>query len=150
MELKYNLKETTTIVREAIVTIDTDFYQVYKSFFNLLARMNTAPEMTMLLHFIELGNKTNVVSVSRNVYEEYRALIIKEGGTPVSHPQYKNLLSKLVSNSLMIRTDRGQYHINPLVVWKGNKDERIEHIREIFECGLGTTYKNPKVLRIKN
>lgn len=149
MELKYNLKETTTttVVREAIVSVDTDFYQVYKSFFNLLARMNTAPEMTMLLHFIELGNKTNVVTISKNVYEEYKSLIIREGGNPISYPQYYNLLSKLVSNQLLVKLNRGQYHINPLVVWKGNKEERIDHIREIFECGLGTTYKNTKLLK---
>ena len=46
---------------------------------------------------------------------------------------FQRCLLNLVNAKIVIKLSRGQYQLNPFVIWKNTLSEREEHITEILE-----------------
>ena len=102
------------------------FFTMHEAIINLLPLLDGSE----LKVFIWCGMQANLNDNKLPLVREYRQQMAKETG--VGERTVDNAIGSLTKKGIFLRTGTSSYHINPHLLWKGNKVGRAKNV-EAFE-----------------
>lgn len=145
-----NFKKVTVKTEEAIIKrtvktteIDFDFTQVYDCMYSLSFSLKSPVSFQILFYLLKSISSDNLISVTSNLIDNFNKEKEAHGFKKITEQTFYNCMKELTNAKILTRITRGSYFINPYVLWKDDKEKRIEFIKEETSSPNGLMY-NPK------
>lgn len=129
----FNKEETKVTKIKGYVEIDDEYIQIYKSMFSLTGKLKSITDFQLLLFLAQQSNESNLFYSNDWLYNQFNKVIEKDFNTTITKMTFQRCLLNLVNAKIVIKLSRGQYQLNPFVIWKNTLAEREEHLTEIME-----------------
>lgn len=124
--------ETKTVRKKGYVDVDDSYTQVYHCLFKLAFKMKSVVETQLLFYFCTKATNVGVFNTDDRSYKEFLKHSDANGGGTISRVTFTSAIKNLTENQILIKLARGQYQLNPFLLWKSSKEDRSEHIEEIM------------------
>lgn len=145
-----NFKKVTVQTEEATIKrvtktmeIDFDFTQVYDCMYSLSFSLKSPISFQILFFLLKSLNSDNIININTKVVNDFNREKIEHGFKGISEQTFYKCMKELTKARIVTKLTRGSYFMNPQVLWKDDKDKRVEFIREEMKSSNGLAY-NPK------
>lgn len=128
----FQTEEIKTVKKKGYVEVDDSYTQVYDCLFKLAFKMKSIVETQLLFYFCSKATEQGVFNTDDKSYKEFVKHAEINGGTSISKVTYFSAIKNLSENKIIVKLTKGQYQLNPMLLWKSTSSERIEHIEEIM------------------
>lgn len=115
------------------IEYDTDFTQIYHSFQKLINKFKSVSEMAILFYYCTECNKNGMISTSEDDYNKFIKRNTELGGESINRATFTKCIRNLTENKILIKSTRGVYQLNPLLIWNDSITSRKEYIDNIIE-----------------
>jgi len=114
------------------VEIDLDFTQMYDCFLILSMGIKSTTSFQVLFYLLRIMGRDNNIMITKRAIEIFNAQRVKVGCPAVTSPTFYKCIRDLKNAGVMtsLPPNRGMYFMNPYVMWKADKKERIAYLRE--------------------
>jgi len=129
---KVAVKTEESLIKRTVQTveIDFDFTQVYDCMYSLSFRLRSASSFQLLFYFLKHMSADNMIGITSEIYNNFASEMKQHSGKTISRQQFYNCLSDLTNAKIITKITRGQYFLNPHVLWRDDKLKRIEFIKQ--------------------
>jgi len=132
MKRIYFDKEETKITKtKGYIEIDDEYIQIYKSMFNLTSRLKSITDVQLMLYLAQISSDYNYFTSNDNLFNNFNNSLVDKKITKMT---FQRCLLNLIEAKIAVKIGKGQYQLNPFVIWKDALNEREKHITEILEC----------------
>lgn len=122
-------EETVTIKRTTqYIEIDMDFTQIYDSFYSLTFGLKSTKSFQLLFYMLKNVADNNLV-VNVSLYNSFNNELMQHEGKGITERTFYNCIKELEVAKILSKKDRGYYFINPHVLWKEDKNKRLDFIK---------------------
>lgn len=125
-------EETFVRRRQTVIKVEASYVQLYKNIRNYTLSLSPGSPIDMMLFFITKMNDNNGVQVNKTVIEEY----IKSLPKPITERTFFRTVKTLINHKVLIPLSRGEYKMNPAIVWQGDIGTRMDHIKFLEQGGI--------------
>lgn len=125
-------EETFVRRRQTVIKVEASYVQLYKNIRNYTLALSPGSPIDMMLFFITKMSDNNGVQVNKQVIQEYIASLPK----PITERTFFRTVKILINNNVLLPLSRGEYKMNPAIVWQGDIGTRLEHIKFLEEGGM--------------
>lgn len=138
----FETEQVTTVKSKGYIEYDTNFTQLYHSFQRVATKFKSVSEMCILLYFCRTANSHGVVNTSESDYDKFIAEHTSLGGSSINRFSFSKSIKNMTDNKVLIKLSRGQYQLNPLLIWNDSINSREKIITEIgkTETPIKTQY----------
>jgi len=71
---------------------------------------------------------------NEDFFTKFNTRLINKSGVGITRKTFTTALLNLVSNKILVKGEsRGQYYLNPLLIWRDDLAKRTEQITEIIK-----------------
>jgi len=114
------------------VEIDLDFTQLYDCFLILAMGVKSTTAFQIMFYLLRIMGRDNNVMVNKRAVAGFNEQRIRTGQKPISEQAFYKATKALVKYGVMLKLPptRGMYFMNPFAMWKGDKQARIEYLRQ--------------------
>lgn len=147
--IKYSEEERVMKVRKKKqITVDVNFIQIFENIRLYVMGLKSPLSsgfLFWLIHRTRLDNSIRVDSLTRKDY--YAECGYNNQSYPVERTM-KNIIKDLTDNRILIRISRGNYKMNPMIIWRSTEKKRFQTIKNLSDSGyeLGPLNKELKVM----
>ncbi len=128
----FQTEEIKTVKKKGYVEIDDSYTQVYDCLFKIAFKMKSIVETQLLFYFCSKATEQGVFYTDDKSYKEFVKHAELNGGASISKVTYFSAIKNLLDNKVIVKIAKGQYQLNPFLLWKASSSERLEHIEEIM------------------
>lgn len=125
----FETEETKVTKKKGYIEIEENYTQVYDNLLKLTFNMKSITEIQLLFYLCTHSNDQGIFNNNQLLLENFN----KESPSTISRPTFYTALQNLCNNKIIIKLTKGQYQLNPLVIWRDSLSNREEHIIEILE-----------------
>lgn len=125
-------EETFVRRRQTVIKVEASYVQLYKNIRNYTLALSPGSPIDMMLFFITKMSDNNGVQVNKQVIAEYIASLPK----PITERTFFRTVKTLINHNVLLPLSRGEYKMNPAIVWQGDIGTRLEHIKFLEEGGM--------------
>jgi hypothetical protein len=125
-------EETIVRKRQTIIKVEASYVQLYKNIRAYTLIMAPGSPTDLMLFLITRMNDNNGVHMNQMIIKEFISSLPK----PITERQFYRVLKVLIKNNVVIPIARGEYKLNPAIVWQGDIGTRMEHIKFLEEGGV--------------
>jgi len=125
-------EETIVRKRQILLKVEASYVQLYKNIRNYTLLMDPGSPIDLMLWMITKMNENNGISMNQTMIEEYNSTLLK----PLARKTFFRKLEILIRHNVIIRLGRGEYKMNPAIVWQSDMGTRMEHIKLMEEGGI--------------
>lgn len=118
--------------RQTVIKVEASYVQLYKNIRNYTLALSPGSSIDMMLFFITKMNDNNGVQVNKAIIQEYIASLPK----PITERTFFRTVKTLIKNNVLLPLSRGEYKMNPAIVWQGDMGTRLDHIKFLEQGGL--------------
>lgn len=129
----FETEEIKKVKKKGYIEIDNEYIQLYKSMFNVSGKLKSITDFQLFLFLAEHCTKMNLFNSNEFLYNQFNKQLKDQFDKEITKMTFYNCLSNLVEAKLAIKLTRGQYQLNPLMVWKDDVKDRESHITSIIE-----------------
>lgn len=142
---RVQVKTETKIIERTTQTveIDFDFTQVYDCMYSLSFQLRSPISFQLLFYILKTVAEDNMVYLGKDVYRKFNKEMQEHSNNGISEQSFYNCIKELIAAKIMTKISRGSYFLNPYVLWKDDKNKRVEFIRDEEKSPNGLMY-NPK------
>jgi hypothetical protein len=129
---KIKIKEEEVLVRKTIrhIEADFDFTQIYDWFYAMSMRIKSAKTFNILFYMLKDVANDNILNIGKDKFEGFNAQYEKlTGEKGIIEKTFYNCIKELEDNSIIKRLSKGRYSVNYHLIFRDEKDKRIELIR---------------------
>lgn len=130
--LYVSTEETIVRRRQVVVQVEQSYVQLYKNIRAYTLAMAPGSPVDLMLFLITKMNENNGMHINREVKTEF----IKSLPKPITERSFYRLVKLLIKSNVLIPVTRGEYKMNPAIVWQGDVGTRMEHIRFLEQGGV--------------
>lgn len=125
-------EETFVRRRQTVIKVEASYVQLYKNIRAYTLALSPGSPIDMMLFFITKMNDNNGIQLNKTLIDEY----IKSLPTPITERTFYRTVKILTKNNVLLPISRGEYKMNPAIVWQGDVGTRMEHIKFLEEGGV--------------
>lgn len=125
-------EETFVRRRQTVIKVEASYVQLYKNIRAYTLALAPGSPIDMMLFFITRMSDNNGVQINKTVVEEYSKSLPK----PITERTFYRTVKILIKNNVLVPLSRGEYKMNPAIVWQGDIGTRMEHIKFLEEGGV--------------
>lgn len=129
----FQTEETKTVKKKGYIEIDDSYTQVYDCLAKLSFKMKSISESQILFFFFTKATENGVILTDERIFKEYLAFSKANGGVEISRVTFTTAIKNLTDAQILVKLSRGQYQLNPFILWKSSKDDRIDNIESIMK-----------------
>ncbi len=133
--------ETRTVKKKGYIEVDDKYTQIYDSLSKLTFKMKSLTEVQLMFFFCINSNDQGIFSSNDRSYLDFIKYTKENQGTEISKVTFFNSIKNLANNKIFIKVNRGQYHINPFLIWRDSINERTDAITLICESDYKSKYQ---------
>lgn len=131
------LKRTTDYIE-----LDFDFTQVYDCMYSLSFSLRSPTSFQLLFYILKTASKDNIIGINKQLYKSFIKEMLSHTNNQVSEQTFYSCIKELTDAKIITKLSRGQYFLNPYVLWRDDKDKRVEFVSSEELSRNGLTY-NP-------
>jgi len=133
MKRLYTETEEIKITRKkTYVDIDDSYTQMYDSIGKLVVRCKSLHEINLMFFASVNSNANGYFSSNEDFYNKFNTHLKTNGGKTISRVSFTTTISNLVNNKILVKFSRGQYQLNPLLIWRDEIGKRNEEVVQIM------------------
>lgn len=111
--------------RQTVLRVEFEHLEPYRNIRKYTRILSPGSVVDIMMFLIARMDADNTISSGKNLYTEYvRGL--KEA---ITEKTFSRAIRKLTDNGILLPTSRGEYTINPDVLWSGEIGTRVSAIR---------------------
>ena len=126
-------KKIETISKKGYVEVDDSYTQMYDNMARLTYNMKSLVEVQLMFFFCVESNSSGVFSTDDRMFEKFIKHSEKNGGKAITKMTFFTAIKNLTNNKIFIKLNRGQYQLNPFLIWRDSLTERTDTIATICE-----------------
>lgn len=125
--------ETRTVKKKGYIEVDDQYTQIYDSLSRLTFKMKSLTEVQLMFFFCINSNDHGIFSSNERSYLDFIRYTKANQGAEISKVTFFNSIKNLADNKIFIKLNRGQYQLNPFLIWRDSLNERTDAITLICE-----------------
>lgn len=144
-----NFKKVTVEVQESTIKrvtktteIDFDFTQVYDCMYSLSFALKSPISFQILFYVLRSIDSSNMLVINKIIFDKFNEEKKSHGFKEISEQTFYNCIKELTKAKIITKMTRGTYFVNPYILWKDDKENRISFIKGECASPNGLIY-NP-------
>lgn len=128
---KISVKTEERVIKQTTKTveIDFDFTQIYDCMYSLSFNIKSPISFQILFYLLKTMTSDNMINVSNDLYNRFIEEKLKHNSPEISRQSFYKCIKELKEAKIISQINRGQYFVNPYILWKDDKDKRVEYIK---------------------
>jgi hypothetical protein len=126
-------KKIETISKKGYVEVDDNYTQMYDSLSKLSFKMKSLVENQFLFFACTHANDEGVFLSDERMFNRFNKYAEENGGKSVNRATFTRSIQNLTESKIFIKLNRGQYQLNPFLLWRDSVTERTNVLTTICE-----------------
>jgi len=134
MKRLYTETEEIKITRKkSYIDVDDSYTQMYDSLADIIITCKSTHEIN-LMFYAAINSHNGCFVSNEDFFTKFNTRLINKSGVGITRKTFTTALLNLVSNKILVKGEsRGQYYLNPLLIWRDDLAKRTEQITEIIK-----------------
>jgi len=146
-KIYFQTEETKITKKKGYIEVEDNYTQMYDNLSKLTFKMKSLVEIQLMFYLCTKSFNDGYFYSNQLLFNNFRKYTKVNDGKEVTDMTLATAIKNLSENKIIIKHAKGQYQLNPFLIWKDSLSEREELITDLYEND-GDTITKTKYLPI--
>jgi hypothetical protein len=143
--LCFETEETKITRKKGYIEVDDNYTQIYDNLSKLTFKMKSLVEAQLMFYLCTKVSNEGYFYSNQLLYTNFKSFSKDAGGINITDRTIATAIKNLSENKIIIKHAKGQYQLNPFLIWKDSIADRSKLITDLCRSE-GETFTEVKYL----
>ena len=132
-KIYFQTEETVLTKKKGYIEVDDSYTQIYDNLSKLVFQMKSLVEVQLMFYLCTKATNEGYFYSNKLLFDNFRKFSTSHNGKEVTDMTLATAIKNLSDNKIIIKHAKGQYQLNPFLIWKDSISERENLISDLYE-----------------